>query len=223
MPYFVILVSLMQCFGGLTTSDTNTSYDSTASDSTIKSSASPITGARSSENIGVAVFKNDKLVGELNAIETICFLNMLNSVNTFLVTIPDPKDENSKIDIFLKPSSKHKVSVSFANGSPLIKINFKYAGKIYSMKKDEEYLDQNTLDAISASCNNYLKNQFLKYLYKTSVDFKSDINGFGGYAFSKFSTVKKYSDYNWLDTYQNANFDVNIQTYMDSGFLLTQT
>ena len=45
-------------------------------ESNIKSNDSPITGERLSHNIGLAVFKNDKLAGELNAIETICFLNI---------------------------------------------------------------------------------------------------------------------------------------------------
>lgn len=62
--------------GGINTSDDSSSASSSSDDSTIKSNESPITGTRKTNNIGLAVFKDDKLAGELNAIETICFLNM---------------------------------------------------------------------------------------------------------------------------------------------------
>ena len=42
-------------------------------------------------------------------------------------------------------------------------------------------------------------------------------------SFSNFLTSTKYNDYNWLDNYKNSTFDVNIDTILDSGFLLTQT
>lgn len=209
--------------GGINSLDTDSSQTQTSDDSIIKSNESPITGNRATQNIGLAVFKDDKLAGELNAIETICFLNMRKEVDTFLVSIPNPQDSNSKIDLYLTPNSTHKIDVSFVNGSPYIKINFEFSGKIYSMSKNSQYLDNDILDAISDSCNNYLKDQFSNYLYKTSTVFESDINGLGTYALSKFTTSSEFNDYNWLNNYKNSSFDVNIKTVIDSGFLLTQT
>ena len=91
------------------------------------------------------------------------------------------------------------------------------------MSRDSQYLDDEVLDAISRSCNHYMKQQFTDYLYKTSNVFHSDINSFGLFAYSKFATTSELNDYNWLENYKNATFDVNINTVMDSGFLLTQT
>ena len=79
------------------------------------------------------------------------------------------------------------------------------------------------LNDISASCSNYLKQQFNDYLYKTSSIFNSDINSFGSYAYSNFTTSQEFNNYNWPENYKNATFDININTVMDSGFLLTQT
>ena len=209
--------------GGISTSDNNSSQTQTSDESTIKSNESPITGERLSQNIGLAVFKDDKLAGELNAIETICFLNIRKEVDSFLVSIPDPQDLDSKIDIYLTPNSTHNIDVNFVNGSPYIKIKLEFSGKIYSMSKGSKYLDTNVLDSISDSCNSYLESQFSSYLYKTSTVFESDINGLGSYALSKFITTTQFNDYNWLDNYKNSTFDVDINTIIDSGFLLTQT
>lgn len=182
-----------------------------------------ITGDRLSQNIGLAVFKDDKLAGELNAIETICFSTIRKKVDSFLVSIPDPQDPNSKIDIYLTPNSTHNIDVSFVNGAPYIKIKLEFSGKIYSMSRGSEYLDTDVLNSISNSCNSYLESQFSSYLYKTSTVFESDLNGLGSYALSKFATTSEFDNYNWLDNYKNSTFDIEINTVIDSGFLLTQT
>lgn len=209
--------------GGINTSDSGSSQAQITDDSSIKSSESPITGNRSSQNIGLAVFKDDKLSGELNAIETICFLNIKKQVDTFLISVPNPQDADSKIDIYLTPNSTHKIDVSLVNGAPYIKINFEFSGKIYSMSRDSQYLNNDVLDSISNSCNSYLESEFSNYLYKTSTSFESDINGFGVYALSKFNTVTDFNNYDWLNNYKNSTFDVDISTVIGSGFLLTQT
>lgn len=207
--------------GGVKTTDTNSS--ATLDDSTIKSSESPITGTRKSQNIGLAVFKDDKLTGELNAIETVCFLNIKKQVDNFLISIQDPQNSNSKIDIYLTPNSSNNISVDFVNGSPYIQLKLEFSGKIYSISKNSQYLDTNVLDLISSSCNNYLESQFYAYLYKTSTVFESDINGFGSYALSKFITSSEFNNYNWLENYKNSTFNVEVNTIIDSGFLLNQT
>lgn len=209
--------------GGINASDSNSSQSQVSDDSSIKSNESPITGSRKAQNIGLAVFKDDKLAGELNAIETICFLNIRKEIESFLVSIPNPEDTSSKIDIYLTPNNTNKIDVSFVNDAPYIKLKFEFSGKIYSMKKDSQYLNTDVLNSISTSCNNYLKSQFSSYLYKTSTIFESDINGLGLYALSKFNTSTKFNDYDWLNNYKNSTFSIDIETVIDSGFLLTQT
>ena len=209
--------------GGINTSDNNSSQSQSSDESNIKSNESPITGERLSQNIGLAVFKNAKLAGELNAIETICFLNLKERVDSFLVSIPDPQEANSKIDIYLTPNTTHNIDVDFVNGAPYVKIKLEFSGKIYSMSRGSQYLNTDVLNSISNSCNTYLESQFSSYLYKTSTVFESDINGLGSFALSKFTTTNEFDNYNWLDNYKNCTFDVEVNTVMDSGFLLTQT
>lgn len=209
--------------GGVNTSNNSSSQVEATDESSIKSNESPIMGKRLSQNIGLAVFKDDKLTGELNAIETICFLNIRRKIDSFLISIPNPKDTNSKIDIYLTPDNPHNVKVSIVNGSPYIKVKLNFSGKIYSMSRDSQYLNTDVLDSISDSCNSYLESQFSNYLYKTATSFESDLNIFGLYALSDFTKSTEFDNYNWLDNYRNSTFDVDINTVMDSGFLLTQT
>ena len=64
----------MQYFGGINKDNSDTSaYTNSKQDFDIKANDSSVEGENKVENIGVAVFKDDKLVGELSAIETTAF------------------------------------------------------------------------------------------------------------------------------------------------------
>lgn len=209
--------------GGVSSGVSDSSKSSTSTDSNIKSGHSPISGMRSSENIGIVAFKHDKLVGELNAIETVCFHILKNNINSFIISVPSPKDNFSKIDLLITPKGSCKINVDIVNGSPYVKINSAFNAKIYSMNENDNYLNSDVINSLSNNCNIYLERVLLNYLYKTSIDLKSDINGIGKYALSNFSTSTEFSNYKWVDNYMNSTFNVNINTTIDSGFLLNKT
>ena len=210
--------------GGVSTEDneTTTSIDS-QKDSSNKSNSSSLTGRTTSENIGLAVFKDAKLVGELNSIETLSFLATRNEISSFLVSVPDPNDSNSYIDIYLTPIIDTNVDVDIVNGSPYIKVSYSFTGRIYSMKQDSNYLDDNVLQKVSQSCSSYLKTVFSNYLYKTAKDLNADINAFGKSARSNFLTLQEFEDYNWLEHYTDSFFDVSVDASIRSSYLLTET
>ena len=209
--------------GGVTSSKFTGSQSNFSNDSEIKSGSSPISGTRPAENIGMAVFKDDKLIGELNSMETVCFHILHNSINSFLVSIPNPNNKNSNLDILLIPKKDTKIKVEIINNAPYVKINSSFSAKIYSMNENSDYLEPSTLSAISNSCNKYLENVISDYLYKTALEFKSDINGIGKYALSCFKTNEEFSNYNWRDNYMNSTFKVTINSTIDSGLLLNKT
>ena len=91
------------------------------------------------------------------------------------------------------------------------------------MSENSKYLSPEVLDSISNSCNSYLESMFTDYLYKTSKDFKSDINGLGVHCLPNFLTIKDFENYNWLQNYENAFFKVDVNTSVKSGMLITET
>lgn len=163
------------------------------------------------------------LFGRLNSIETIAFLCTKNNVDRFLITIPNPYSETKTIDLYLTPKNSADIEIDTSTSSPYIRINYKFIGRIDSMSEDSKYLTSEVLDVISSACNDYLKNIFIDSLYKTSKEFKSDICGLGIYSFKNFATTKEFDDYNWLENYKNAFFDVNVDTSIKSGMLITET
>lgn len=188
----------------------------------MKSTETSFSGLRGSENIGVAVFKNDKLVGELNATETLCLSIIKGEVSSFLIHVPNPKDSEKEIDLIIYPSDKRNVTVDIVNGSPYITFSEKFVGKIYSASKDKEYLNAEEIKNLSDLSNKYLENILKNYLYKTSATYGSDINDFGRYALSKFLTIDQFNEYDWKNNYKNSTFKVSVDTQVQTGFLITE-
>lgn len=188
----------------------------------MKSTETSFSGLRGSENIGVAVFKDDKLVGELNATETLCLSIIKGEVSSFLIHVPNPKDSEKEIDLIIYPSDKREVTVDIVNGTPYITFSEKFVGKIYSASKDKEYLNAEEIKNLSDLSNKYLENILKNYLYKTSATYGSDINDFGRYALSKFLTIDQFNEYDWKNNYKNSTFKVSVDTQVQTGFLITE-
>lgn len=210
--------------GGVNEGSPNNSEEvNSQKDYTIKANESSITGENGAENIGVAVFKGAQLVGELNALETIAFLNIKNDIDRFLISVPDPQNNNNYLDIYMSPTRAADIKIDTSNQTPYIKVKCEFSGRIYSMSENSKYLSSEVLDSISNSCNSYLESMFSDYLYKTSKDFNSDINGMGKDALKNFFTITQYEDYNWPENYKNAFFDVEVNTSVKSGMMITET
>ncbi|MFR8103671.1 MAG: Ger(x)C family spore germination protein [Clostridia bacterium] len=192
-------------------------------DSSYTAGETPIESRPNAENMGLAVFYGDRLVGELNGIETICYLILTNQLKTCNINIPSPFDKDTTIDLSLKVKNRTKNKVEFINNSPFITCKVSLNAEILSMNKDSEYLEDKNLKEIEEAANRYLESHISDYLYKTAQEFRSDITGFGKYAVSQFPTWDKWSTYNWLDNYCNSFFQVHSSISIRSSHLLIKT
>lgn len=182
-----------------------------------------VTGTNNTRNVGVAVFKNDTLVGELNIPETISFLAIKNNVARFLVSVPDPLNNDEFIDLYVTPTKAPKIAVDTSTSSPYISVKCYFSARIYSMTSNSQYLSNDVLNSISNYCNSYLEALFLDYLYATSKEYKADITGLGNYATKNFLTSSDYKNYNWSENFKNSFFKVDVDTSVKSGMLITST
>ena len=89
----------------------NASNPNASSISTIKSTNTTFSGQENSENLGVAVFKDDKLIGELTALETLCLSIIQGEVDSFLISIENPDNREETIDIMMHPTNHKKIKM----------------------------------------------------------------------------------------------------------------
>lgn len=137
------------------------------------------------ENLGLAVFKNDKLVGELNAMETICHLMVSSELKNCILTIPNPFELGESIDISIELMKKTHHTVSMINGSAYIKTKIYLKAYGLSASNGIDYSSKENLALLENFASSYIQAQVSEYLYKTSKEFGSDIAQFGKYAASR--------------------------------------
>lgn len=114
-----------------------------------------------------------------------------------------------------------KNSVEIINGAPFIKTKIKLDAKILSSDKDTNYFEGDNLKLVEEYANSYIKSLMEKYLYKTSKDYSSDIDLFGRYAVKYFGTWNEWIEYDWLDNYKNAFFEVETDVNVLSSYLIS--
>ncbi len=213
----------MLFYGHPVSSDSSSSSSSSEGSSKEESSSGILPADNGVENIGLAVFKGDKLVGKLSKTETLSNLIITDKLKSCRLSIPDPDDQSKAIDFYLTADSGRKIDVSILNGTPYIKFQVKMNGRISSINQISEHISEERINKIEEAVSHYLKIHLLNYLYKTSKEYKSDISGIGKYVIKKFKTRSELAKYNWLDNYENSFFDVDAEVKVRSSFLLTGT
>ncbi len=157
-------------------SQKNTATDSN-NDSSIDKSSASITSSSNKpviEILGLAVFKDDVLVGTLSGIDTVCYLILSNQLETTTISFPSPLD-NSNIDLNINLNSKPKIKVTISNSSPYVDIKVKIDAKILSLNNSTNDLTPELINNVENSATQYITNELYNYLNKTSKDYNSDI------------------------------------------------
>ena len=184
---------------------------------------SSASGKRGTENIGLAVFENDKFRGELTATETICHLLINNDLDSCIISIGNPIVESEKMELQLFPSKKTKITINIIDGIPHISIKLYLNADVMTLEQDIDYEIPETLEKISYTAKDYLKNEFDKYLNKVSKEYNCDIDEFYTKAIGHFATIPEWENFNWKEKFKDAIFNVDLDFNVTSSLLVTKT
>lgn len=192
-------------------------------DSSNKAHETLIQGKSNIENMGLAIFKGDKLVGELDGLETICHHMISSTLNSCIINIPSPFDENKSISLKVRLIKDTKNKAKLVNGSAYITSNVSLEARILTMGENSKYLNNEELEYLQKALNSYLTTKIYDYLYKISKDLNSDIDGFGRHLVQNFKTFEDWENFNWLENFKNSFFDVTVHSTIKSGYILMET
>ena len=185
--------------------------------------SSSIEGKLGTENIGIALFDDDRLCGELTAMETICHLLINNSMDSCIISVDDPFKENEKSELNISPKKNSKVCVEIKDGVPHISVKMDIEAYGLTLDKNINYKTHEAVEKLSEITQQYLEEQFNNYFNIISREYGTDIDYFAIKALSNFRTMKEWRDYNWKEKFKNAEFDVSVDVNVVSSLLITKT
>lgn len=184
---------------------------------------SSIQGGRGTENIGLAVFNDDKMCGELTAMEAVCYALIRNNIDNCIISIDSPFEPSKKVELNILPSKKTKFNVDIKDDIPYISVKLFLDADILTLDNNIDYESNEALKKFSESARNYLKSEVSDYLTKISKEYGVDIHGFCNKGATHFSTIPEWEEYNWLEKFKKAEFDVSVDIDVSSSLLLTKT
>ena len=92
---------------------------------------------QSVEVMGLAVFKKDKLVGNLTANQTLSHQLITNELDFSTINITSPFNPNETLDIYISTFKNPKIKVDISSSSPFVQVNLYVAARIVSFNSYE--------------------------------------------------------------------------------------
>jgi len=209
--------------GGVNTETTqNFASGSNAFGNGYKADETPLETQNNIENMGLAVFSGDSLVGELNSIETLCHMIISNKLKNATITIPNPNDTTDSISIYINLKKQTKNTVKIVNDYPYITSNVWITGYVLNVNDSLDLTEKKVVQTINDAVTAYLNYCITSYLYKTSKEFHSDIDDFGVHLLHNYLTDSDWKRADWLNNYKNSFFKVNVDCNIISSNLFNR-
>ena len=171
-----------------------------------------------SMNMGSAVFKADRMVGELNGRESVFHLIMMGRLRRAYFTIPDPEEQYSNelqemkfVSLWLRLARKPVIQVEMKKDIPHITAHIFLEGSILASEGDKDYSVGEGLKQLEDFSAEYLRKDILSFMEKTRDVLNCDICHTGKMMKQKFLVWDDWVRFRWADKYPNAVFDVVVK------------
>lgn len=173
------------------------------------------------EILGIAAFHKSDFVGILSGVEAICHNILLNELDTANILIPNPFEENKYLNLNISLAQNSSIKVQLDNQTPIINCNIDINAVISSSQTIfDDYTQEEDINKINETLQDFLKVSIENYLYKTSQEFKSDIVGFEGVLKRQYLTMDEYTaEVDWDLLYPNSEFHVTVNSEIESSYL----
>lgn len=171
------------------------------------------------QNTGLAVFKNDRMVGHTSATQSIAYLLLVNKLEESSITIDNPSDENSKLDLEIGIMKDCHKNIEIINNTPYISCEFFITSNIEASGKDFDYTNSENILRIEDHAEKYLTDLITDYLYKLSKEYNADILNFENMYTKKCLTNKDLENIHFKDIYKDSVFNVTVNVDIGSTHL----
>jgi spore germination protein KC len=182
-----------------------------------------VVGDLKSEVAGLAVFKGDKMVGDIDAGDTALYSILVGQFNHSYVTIKDPIEKEDFIVLNIKQSRKPKHKVEISGDRPEISVSIMLEADILSIQSGINYEKAENLPVMEKAAEDFIKKSMEDLLTRTTKEFESDIIGFGKAAKGKFLTWDEWEKFDWNAKYKNSVFTIQVDVKVRRPGLVVRT
>ena len=168
-----------------------------------------------SEAMGMAIFDEDKMIAEMNDIETEIYNIVNGTFKSNYNTFYNDKYPDVPMVMQVRQYKPPTISVKTEKNFPEISVSVNMEGSLISVAGD--MLVEEDIYNYEEKIEKYIEEAIAKFLNKTSKELGTDILGFGVRAKKNFYDYGEFEDYDWDTAYSRAKFRV------DADFTIRRT
>jgi len=166
---------------------------------------------------GMAVFKNDKMIGKLSQEESRGVLWALGKVKSGVVLVSSPdKQGNVALEIL---EAKSKVTPEINDGKIVVHIKIKVESSLSEQTTTENLADISTFEKIQKAQDEVIRQEIMASFNK-SKELNADVFGFGEMVHKKYKNEWKVLKDNWDEIYPTIELNINVETKIQKTDLL---
>ena len=155
---------------------------------------------------GLAIFKDDKMVGNISVSDSIAHLILTNNLETAIISMDNPFNKNEKIDIEISLYKDTSYDIEILNNTPCIVAKIHPEGRILSADSTFNYSDSDNIRKIEDFCNSHISKLTEEYFINTTKVFNVDTVGYKDLYKSRFLTEEIFEKTSWDSIFKNSRF-----------------
>jgi spore germination protein KC len=162
---------------------------------------------------GTAVFRADKLVGNLDLYETQILQLLTNHFEEALLTIDDPRKKDNNISLRLLqsgPSTRIKYRKQADRDNFTVKINLE--AELLSIQSGLDYTVPEMEALLARQIDRVLKSRINRVIAKVQHQYQADIFGFGLKVRNTMLTSEDWEKYHWSARFPKALIKTRVKT-----------
>lgn len=167
-----------------------------------------------------AVFRGEKMVGEINEIETRSTLILRRELKKgFVLALPANKEDKLPASSLEVTSSTTKIIVKSNGIKPEIYISSILNGNIIEIQSSIDYFTETNRLLLEKEYGNLLKEQMKAIILKAQKEFNLDIFGFGKEVRIQKQGLWKSMENNWDDYFKNIECSIDVTVKINGSGL----
>ncbi|SES10940.1 Ger(x)C family spore germination protein [Psychrobacillus sp. OK032] len=171
---------------------------------------------------GLAIFKEDKLIGWLDEYDTRGYNGITNQVKRAVSTVACPEEGEVNLEI---QNYQAKLKSKTVNSSPKLEIKIEVTANVGAVECFIDLRKEETITELEKTFENQIKENIHHTIKTVQNDFNSDVFGFGATIYQQDPKEWKKIQDNWEEEFPNlkVNVDVNVKIEhvgaIDNSFL----
>ena len=181
---------------------------------------SPSIGGNPAELLGAAVFKGDKMVGEITGEEVRYVLYLRGTFKQGITVVQDPFAHSKFVAADLRLARPTQIRIKKGGDKFHINVNITLEGGLVGSQGEENYTDPKVLKAIEEQLVSEIEKGCKDIIRKAQTTFSSDIFAFGNKSRHLAMTWREWQELDWREKFSQAAATVTVKVELRRTGLL---